>query len=680
LELPTGSNLNNNVDKTSLSALLQRVASRFSIKQVFTFSFMLQYILVAGLIAALLIQGGQQAVNVILKEIRQEVLARVHEQLAYHMGEPVQLNRLNVNAWNAGLLNLSDHVSRERYFANNIRAFPDVAMTFIGLNDGAFYGARRKESGEIQVVRNNKETGGDSWYYSTTPQGDAVERQEVFQRFDPRTRPWYESGKRTGGPSFSGVYRHFVFREPTITAAHPLYDAEGKLIGVFGVDYLLSWLGDTLRGIPVGASGQIFITDTEGYLVATSTQSALFEEKDGRLARIKATNAANPILKRAALAFLDNGLATVREFSYDNRSYLVDVKAYRESGVDWRIHVVFAADDYLGGFNNAVARTATIIALAIVVAFFVVLWTTGWVTRPILRLNAAAGDLAGGQLSAVPDTERRDELGQLTRSFNTMAQQITSLVESLEQKVEERTKALAEKTNEEKRLREALYTELEKAGREQRAMLPPDMEETKASLRIIYEPHAFVSGDFCGYHWMKKDLLFGYLIDVTGHGVATALQTAAINAMIRETVSAGFSLYEIMNELNRRVGDYLKDETLVAACCFELDFKQKQLRYISAGITEFFADSLSIKGRVKTPGSFLGASMHPEFEVFYMGVQDGDVICFYSDGIADKLTGGTELPINVEFDDFLQSVRNIAVNGALRDDATAMCIKVGRLP
>jgi serine phosphatase RsbU (regulator of sigma subunit) len=179
---------------------------------------------------------------------------------------------------------------------------------------------------------------------------------------------------------------------------------------------------------------------------------------------------------------------------------------------------------------------------------------------------------------------------------------------------------------------------------------------------------------------MKKDLLFGYLIDVTGHGVATALQTAAINAMIRETVSAGFSLYEIMNELNRRVGDYLKDETLVAACCFELDFKQKQLRYISAGITEFFADSLSIKGRVKTPGSFLGASMHPEFEVFYMGVQDGDVICFYSDGIADKLTGGTELPINVEFDDFLQSVRNIAVNGALRDDATAMCIKVGRLP
>ena len=658
-------------------SVLQRIAERFSLNLIFSLPFMAQFLLATGLIVALLFYGGKEAVDSVLKQMRQEVLERVHEQLSLHMKEPLHLNRLNADSWRVGLLNLSEPLTRERSFVNNIQAFPDVAMTFIGLSDGTFYGARRKQSGEIQVVRNNKDTGGDSWYYSISKQGDASERQEIFRNFDPRTRPWYKAAQHVDSPIFSGVYRHFVFLEPTVTATYPIFDASGQFIGVFGVDYLLSWLSDLLRSIPVGASGQVFVTDGEGFLVASSALKDPFEEREGQIRRIQAVNANDPVLKAAAQYLQENAGGNSYEINIDDRSYLVDVRLFQESGIDWKIYVVLASDDFLGGMQKAVHRTGWIMLLAAIIAFFVALLTSGWITKPILRLNVAARELAEGRLQPVPDTHRKDELGQLSRSFNKMAHQLNDLVINLELRVVERTQELAAKTNEEQRIRNILYAELAKAGQEQKAMLPIDMDDLQLRLNIIYEPCMLVSGDFCSYRWINGgSVLFGYIIDVSGHGVATALQTAAMNVMIQETLQSSLTLTERIRELNHRVIDYFRDDLLVAAFCFEVDFNQKELRYVAAGITEFFADSAAVMGRIKTPGLFLGVTEQLECEEYSLPLCIGDRFCFYSDGIADQMNEGHQLPLGIVFNDLVQSVHKIAKNGVQRDDVTAMCIEI----
>ncbi|WP_378952334.1 SpoIIE family protein phosphatase [Pelosinus sp. sgz500959] len=661
-----------------LPLAIKSIAERFSLQLIFSLPFMVQFLIAVSLIAFVLFRGGQEAVNSVLKEMRQEVLERVHEQLSRHMKEPSRLNRLNADAWEAGLLNLSEPIVRERYFVNHIEAFPDVAMTFVGLSDGTFYGARRKISGEIQIVRNNKETGGDSWYYSISEQGDAQERQEVFKRFDPRTRPWYQTAQLVREPTFSGVYRHFVFLEPTITAAHPIFDAQGKIIGVFGVDYLLSWLGDMLRGIPVGASGQVFVTDADGFIVATSALKDPFEERNGKIERIRATESTNPILQMAARSLFVDGQNISQEVSLDGHSYLIDTRLFQENGINWRIYVVLASEDFLGKMEEAVHRTAVIAILAVIIAFFVTIFMSGWVTRPILRLNAAARELAEGRLQLVSDTERKDELGQLTRSFNNMARQLMDLVTNLEFKVAERTKELAEKTDEAENVRKMLYAELEKAGLEQRAMLPIGIDNSSLRLKILYEPCMLVSGDFCSYLWMKEEtVLFGYLIDVSGHGVSTALQTAAMNVMIQETLHSNLSLSERMTELNHRVAGYFRDDLLVAALCFELDLDQGELRYVTAGITEFFADSKTAKGRIKTPGLFLGVTEELEFEEYSLPFVQGDHFSFYSDGIADRLNEGSEIPLGTTFEELVEAMNHIGAEGVRHDDVTVICIEVG---
>ncbi|HEX3933101.1 MAG TPA: ATP-binding protein [Puia sp.] len=65
-------------------------------------------------------------------------------------------------------------------------------------------------------------------------------------------------------------------------------------------------------------------------------------------------------------------------------------------------------------------------------------------TGPLDRLMRAAGDIEAGDYSALSgiDTHRRDELGKLALSFNSMAARVHHVQEELEHKVESRTQEL----------------------------------------------------------------------------------------------------------------------------------------------------------------------------------------------------------------------------------------------
>lgn len=73
---------------------------------------------------------------------------------------------------------------------------------------------------------------------------------------------------------------------------------------------------------------------------------------------------------------------------------------------------------------------------AVLISGFICYLLTRYLTGPILRLRTAASQIAEGDLSAraAPEMERRrDELGELVRDFNLMAERIESLLTSQRQ-------------------------------------------------------------------------------------------------------------------------------------------------------------------------------------------------------------------------------------------------------
>jgi signal transduction histidine kinase len=70
---------------------------------------------------------------------------------------------------------------------------------------------------------------------------------------------------------------------------------------------------------------------------------------------------------------------------------------------------------------RAIALGAGGLVLVLVIATGVTLYLRRAVVRPVLTVAQATGRLASGELSARVPVERQDELGDLARSFNTMA-------------------------------------------------------------------------------------------------------------------------------------------------------------------------------------------------------------------------------------------------------------------
>lgn len=83
-----------------------------------------------------------------------------------------------------------------------------------------------------------------------------------------------------------------------------------------------------------------------------------------------------------------------------------------------------------GEISSAATMTVLVgLVGSVAVAFLLGLWIIGALTRPIHRLREAMSSVAGGDAEAPPDLpyERSDELGELSRSFRSMTEQIAEL-------------------------------------------------------------------------------------------------------------------------------------------------------------------------------------------------------------------------------------------------------------
>lgn len=88
--------------------------------------------------------------------------------------------------------------------------------------------------------------------------------------------------------------------------------------------------------------------------------------------------------------------------------------------------------------------TGAILGLTIVVVVILAaLWVARTIASPVARLTNVAQRIAKGEVDLQAKVESGDEIGTLAESFNLMTAQLRELISSLEQRIADRTKALA---------------------------------------------------------------------------------------------------------------------------------------------------------------------------------------------------------------------------------------------
>jgi PAS domain S-box-containing protein len=103
----------------------------------------------------------------------------------------------------------------------------------------------------------------------------------------------------------------------------------------------------------------------------------------------------------------------------------VQVSPWRDKlGLNWLVVVVIPEADFTEQINANTRTTILLCITALMGSIGVGILTARWITKPILRINTAAKEIAKGEWDKPVEIERTDEVGELVNSFNTMAVQL----------------------------------------------------------------------------------------------------------------------------------------------------------------------------------------------------------------------------------------------------------------
>ncbi|MFP4298888.1 MAG: adenylate/guanylate cyclase domain-containing protein [Spirulinaceae cyanobacterium] len=431
-----------------------------------------QIVIVVGLVGYLSFRNGQQAVNDLAKQLRNEVTQRIQDRLDGYLETPHLINQINANDVRIEKLNLRDSRQLERHFWQQIQLFNSASYIYFGSEWEVFSGAERaaNESPDARddtfnVAYWSKDSPNNEFYtYSTNLNGDRDRLLSKVPGYEMLTRPWYRAARETQKATWGNIY---VWSAPypniALPAVLPYYDIQNELQGVFAVDLSLLDISQFLQTLSIGQSGETFIVERDGQLVASSTTQQPFASKGERSQRLHATNVDNALIRETA-RYLSQSFRSFEQidtsqqltFKIDNERQLVQVTPYQdEYGLDWLIVVVVPEEDFMGRIQQNTRTTLLLCAIAFIIATALGITTSHWITKPILRLGKVSRDLARGDLDrdVKPDGGKLVEINELTMlsdSFSQMAHQLNrsftaleKMNEQLEQQVQERTASLA---------------------------------------------------------------------------------------------------------------------------------------------------------------------------------------------------------------------------------------------
>jgi methyl-accepting chemotaxis protein len=441
----------------------RRLRQQLGIRTLVVTSFVIPIVAAVGTTGWLTIRNGQRAATELATQLHSEITARVEQQLDDFLGTPHLINQINTAGVRLGELDLQNPQQLERHFWQQSQLFPAISYIYLGTETEMFVGAEPAAEGLPNVgFWTGTDPEGNFETYATDDQGYRTEKISVVPGYEMLGRPWYLAAKEAGRPVWGGIYV-WVAPSPNIAlpAVQPIVNQAGELRGVFAADISLLTIGDFLRNLEVGETGQVFIMERDGLLVASSSADPPFTEANGELTRLSAAQSESPLIQ-GAVEYLGQEFGSLSQieqpqqlkFTLEGKPQRLQVTPYQDDfGLDWLIVVAIPEADFMGQINANTWNTIGLCLLALGVATGIGILTSRQITTPIVRLSQASQAIASGQFEQTVDIHGVGEINLLAQSFNQMAGQLQkSFValeaanQELEQRVEDRTAALNAQT------------------------------------------------------------------------------------------------------------------------------------------------------------------------------------------------------------------------------------------
>ena len=482
--------------------------------------------------------------------------------------------------------------------------------------------------------------------------------------FDPNLRsyaPYYHKGK--AGMAFaqlgSGSYDYFmkdwyhlpnVLRKPVwidpyfdeggggivmTTYARPFFEREVdgspvKMRGIITADVSLEWLSRLVNSTKAAKTGYCFIVSDTGTFVTHPDPDLIMWESLFSLAE---ENRA-PVLRTAGLAMIkeDAGFMDIGRALMGEDSYL----AYaRIPSPGWSLGAVIPKRELLAELNSLHRTMLYLGGGGLVFLLVVSLLVARSISQPIRRMAAATGKVAHGDMDIdLPDAHRKDEIGQLARSFLGMARDLKQYIKDL-------TLMTAAK--------QRIESELAIAADIQRSMLPavfpPFPDRHEFDIYAVMHPAKEVGGDFYDFFFLDEHHLCIVIGDVSGKGVPAALFMAVTKYLIEAAVGTGDTPDLVLARVNRHLAKDNESCMFVTIFLGILDVRTGEFLYANAGHNPPVVWDRDHEPRLlKPPGGPVSGLMEDAvFDMDRITLSPETVLLAYTDGVTEAFNAEGEL-------------------------------------
>ncbi|WP_204104153.1 MULTISPECIES: histidine kinase dimerization/phospho-acceptor domain-containing protein, partial [Spirulina sp. CCY15215] len=429
-----------------------KILNKLPLRTVLIIPFVAQIVGAVSLVGYLSFRSGTKAVEDLANRLIDETGDRIAEKLDVYLATANLVNQINLDLIRTKNLDATDPDRLGQHFWRQLQQFDAVDYIYFANERGGIVSVGRDSTYGFNLSITEGFVSGDFKRYALDKAGNPQTLINTRPDFDPRQRGWYKSAAALQTPVWSEVYAGALEASLGISAANAVYDDRLDLKGVLGIDLLLVQVSEFLRNLQVSQSGQIYIIERSGLMVAASNEEGLFvtDTNTENPERLNAADSPNRIVAESAKFLLSRfgEFSQITEDSHmtlniDREEYFLKIIPFQdEGGLDWLVAIAVPESDFLAEINANTQTTIILCVAALALAVAIGILTARWVVQPLLYLNQSAQELARGQWEKQLTTERRDEVGELTNAFNEMAGQLKESFTTLEQRVAERTAEL----------------------------------------------------------------------------------------------------------------------------------------------------------------------------------------------------------------------------------------------
>ncbi|MCJ7435212.1 MAG: GAF domain-containing protein, partial [Anaerolineales bacterium] len=275
--------------------------------------------------------------------------------------------------------------------------------------------------------------------------------------FDVTQRPWFIDAAPAQNPErtviWSEPYLDAALNGFVVTSSIPVFDTGGNLRGVAAMDIQLNVITDIASNIRVGTTGYAFLVDKNNRLIAfpqagyndfgatpetlplgeTISKEKLAAIPDDFFSILSKVSAGQSGLATITIGSLERFIAyrPIPEIGY---GLIILVPAE-----ELQTEVKTTSEQIAIETRNTISLSVLLVIAILVAASVIALAMGNALTAPLKTLTNTAQEIAGGNLEARVEIKSQDEIGILAKTLNSMTSTLSGLIQSLEQRVAERT-------------------------------------------------------------------------------------------------------------------------------------------------------------------------------------------------------------------------------------------------